>query len=84
MPAHRTGLDGSGYLSELRDRVIEELPITFAEIAWAVRLTGIQADPILHAAAATDIKISANKTGARKLFLIAGERSLFAAAGKFL
>ena len=80
----RTGANGSRYLRKSRHRIIEEMLISFAEVAFAGRAAVVQTNPIFHTTAATDGKVRADKALVAKILLGPRKGPLFTADGKFL
>ncbi len=76
------GVYGSGYLRKLRHCIIKESLVAFAEITFPA-LVAVKKNPVFYTAAATDSKVSADKTFVTKTLLGPGKISLFIAGGKF-
>jgi hypothetical protein len=86
----RTGVSGSrtvfysrSYLHKPRNCVIEELLITLTEIIFHAVLS-IQTGSVFHTSAATDIKVSTDKTLVTKIFLATGKGPFFTAGSELL
>ena len=76
------GVYGSGHLRKLRHCIIKEPLVAFAEITFPA-LVAVKRNPIFYAAAATNGKVSANKTFVAKILLGPGKGAFFSAGGEF-
>jgi hypothetical protein len=84
VPAERTVFDAGSDLFESRQSMIEELPVTLAEIAFPFGVFIIPANPVFHTPTPADIEVSADKALVTEFLLVSGESSFFAISGKFL
>ena len=84
MPAGGTVLYRCGKLDEPGDRVIEELLIAFAEIAFLCALAIIPAGSVFHTTTPADVQVSANEALGAECFLVSREGAFSLIAGELL
>ena len=76
------GVNIGGYLRKLRQCIIEEELVAFAEIAFFTEIVFVKWSPVFHAAAATDCKVPAYKAFITNILFGPGKGPLNAACGQ--
>ncbi len=73
------GVNIGGYLRKLRQCIIEEELVAFAEIAFFAEVVFVERCPVFHATAAADCKVPADEAFITNVLFGPGKGSLFAA-----
>lgn len=76
------GVNIRGYLRKLRQCIIEEELVAFAEIAFFAEVVFVERRPVFHAAAATDCKVPADEAFITNILFGPGKGPLNAACGE--
>ena len=82
--ADRTVFYAGCDLLKSRHCIVEELPVTFAEIALSHTVVVVPAEPVFHASATAYIEMFAYETLITKVLFVPSEGSLFTVVGQFL
>jgi len=82
-PSGRLGVNFGCNLHKPRYRMIEELLVRLAEVAFSAIVFFIERRPVFHTAAPTYGQVPADKALVAEVFLGPGKSSLFTAGGEF-